>query len=180
MWKAHYVVIDATGIGAGLSSFLEKAFPTRVIAITFSSKTKSELGWRFLAIVETGRYKEYASPLSHLGGVTGGGGTPLSYFGEGAGGGGVSENEASRLLTLQSLFYRQVQHCQSTVLDGPGRIMRWGVPANTRDADSGELVHDDLLISASLCSFLDLQDWGTAESGVIRPLDPLEGMGDVF
>ena len=166
MWKAHYVVIDATGIGAGLSSFLEKAFPTRVIAITFSSKTKSELGWRFLAIVETGRYKEYASPLSHLGGVTGGR--------------GVREKDSSRLLTLQSLVYRQVQHCQSTVLDGPGRIMRWGVPANTRDADSGELVHDDLLISASLCSFLDLQDWGTAESGVIRPLDPLEGMGDVF
>jgi hypothetical protein len=62
LWDARCIVIDATGIGAGLASFLEKSFYGRVVPVTFFSKSKSELGWRFLAIVETGRYKEYTPP----------------------------------------------------------------------------------------------------------------------
>jgi hypothetical protein len=42
-----------------------------------------------------------------------------------------------------------VEHCQSTVLEGPGKKMRWGVPDGTRDDATGELVHDDLLVSAA-------------------------------
>ena len=59
-WGARYVVVDATGIGAGLASFLEKALPHRVIPFVFSQVSKSELGWNFLGIVDSGRYKEYA------------------------------------------------------------------------------------------------------------------------
>lgn len=61
-WRAEKVVVDATGIGAGLASFLEKALPGRVISFVFNSATKSRLGWDFLSLIETGRYKEYALP----------------------------------------------------------------------------------------------------------------------
>ena len=56
-WQSRYVVIDATGVGAGLASFLEKALPGRVLPFVFTQKSKSDLGWRFMAIVETGRFK---------------------------------------------------------------------------------------------------------------------------
>jgi hypothetical protein len=56
---------DATSVGTGLASFLEKALGDwrsdpvgKVLAVTFSPKTKSDQGWNFLAIVETGRYPE--------------------------------------------------------------------------------------------------------------------------
>ncbi len=59
----------------------------------------------------------------------------------------------------QETFWRQVEHCQSTVLEGPGKLMRWGVPDGTRDDTTGELVHDDLLVSAALCYALDGLGW---------------------
>ena len=59
-WHAIWLVVDATGVGAGLASFLSAALAGRVIPFQFSSKTKSDLGWDFVAIVETGRYRDYA------------------------------------------------------------------------------------------------------------------------
>ena len=59
-WHATWIVVDATGIGAGLASFLAKALGERVIPVTFSQKVKSDLGWNYLAVVETGRYRDYA------------------------------------------------------------------------------------------------------------------------
>jgi hypothetical protein len=58
-WQVKHIVIDATGVGAGLASFLDKAFPGRVLPFVFNSSTKSKLGWDFLAVVETGRFKDY-------------------------------------------------------------------------------------------------------------------------
>jgi hypothetical protein len=58
-WHAMFVVVDATGLGAGLASFLEKALGERLIPLQFSPKVKSDLGWDFLGIVETGRYRDY-------------------------------------------------------------------------------------------------------------------------
>jgi hypothetical protein len=58
-WGAGWVVVDATGVGAGLASFLQQALPGRVIPVTFSPQVKSDLGWGFLAVVETGRYRDY-------------------------------------------------------------------------------------------------------------------------
>ena len=59
-WHAWFIVVDATGVGAGLSSFLVNALGDRVIPVLFSPKVKTDLGWNFLAIVETGRYQDYA------------------------------------------------------------------------------------------------------------------------
>ena len=60
LWRAHYLVVDATGVGAGLTSFLDKAMPGKVIPYVFNSSTKSRLGWDFLSLIETGRLKDYA------------------------------------------------------------------------------------------------------------------------
>ncbi len=59
-WRAVQVVVDATGVGAGLASFLERALPGRVTRFVFSAASKSRLGWDFLSVVETGRWQEYA------------------------------------------------------------------------------------------------------------------------
>jgi hypothetical protein len=145
-WGPRYIVVDATGVGVGLSSFLDKAFPGQVLPFIFTGSSKSSLGWDFLSVIETGRYKEYTLPPDK--------GEP----------------------DLQSLFYRQCRGAQMEILPGPERRMRWGVPEGMRDEASGELLHDDLLISAALCALLDEQEWGTAVSEIISPLDPLDDL----
>jgi hypothetical protein len=60
VWGARWLVVDATGVGAGLASFLGQALPGKVVPFVFSAQSKSQLGWDFLSLVESGRYKEYA------------------------------------------------------------------------------------------------------------------------
>ena len=61
VWHARYVVVDSTGVGAGLSSFLRAALGDRVVMpVHFSLSSKSELGWNFLGIIDSGRFKDYA------------------------------------------------------------------------------------------------------------------------
>ena len=158
-WGARYLVVDATGIGAGLASFLEKALPGKVIPFVFTQKSKSDLGWTFLSIIETGRYKEYLTPFRA---------EPLR-----------AKPDTGILGTLQHTFWSQVESCQSQILEGPGKIIRWGVPDGYRDEASGELVHDDLLVSAALVGLLDGQEWGLAKSSV-NYADPLEGFKDAY
>ena len=137
-WNCQYIVVDSTGVGAGLASFLEKSFPGRVIPFLFTTKSKSDLGWQFLAVIETDRFKE-----------------PVNSYGN---------------------FWKEVEHCRNEVLDGPGRLMRWGVPDGTRDAN-GDLVHDDELISTALCAALDDQEWMHSDSPVVvQRIDPLAEM----
>jgi hypothetical protein len=57
-WGPQYIVIDATGVGEGLWALLNKAFPTRVIPVKFNKQVKSELGWKFLSIIDTGRFRD--------------------------------------------------------------------------------------------------------------------------
>lgn len=59
LWNPRYVVGDATGVGAGLASFFIKALPGRFIPFIFSLQSKSQLGWDFIAVVETGRFKDW-------------------------------------------------------------------------------------------------------------------------
>ncbi len=149
-WQVRWLVVDATGIGAGLASFLERALPGRVLPFVFTARSKSKLGWDFLAIIETGRYHEHLpSP---------------------------DDEQAA----LQGFFWRQVQHCQMTVLAGPGQALRWGVPDGLREAAGGELVHDDLLVSAALCARLDNLSWGRGESALVPAVDPLAGLSGTF
>jgi hypothetical protein len=60
IWTPLKIVIDATGVGEGLWAMLHGHFPTRVSAVKFSQQEKSEIGWRFLAIIETGRFRDCA------------------------------------------------------------------------------------------------------------------------
>jgi hypothetical protein len=143
-WGAQYVVIDSTGVGQGLASFLERAFPGRVIPYLFTQKSKSDLGWKFLAVVETGRFQEFLTPADNT-------------------------------------FWTELRYCQSEVLEGPGHTMRWGVPDGTRDDLSGNLVHDDTVLSAALCAVLDEQEWAvTAAPVVVAAADPLEELDRGF
>ena len=67
VWRASVVVVDATGVGAGLASFLAAALGERrtgrvvpVAPFVFTAASKSALGWSFLALIDAGRFKEYA------------------------------------------------------------------------------------------------------------------------
>jgi hypothetical protein len=116
VWKASWVVVDATGIGAGLASFLEstlKRSGVRVVPFIFTSASKSRLGWDFLGLIESGRYKEY-----------------------------VEDDD-----DVTDLFQAQLRATEYEVLNGPGNILRWSVPAGRG--------HDDLVMSAALVSVLD-------------------------
>jgi hypothetical protein len=59
-------------------------------------------------------------------------------------------------------------------------MMRWCVPDGKRDPASGELIHDDLIVSAALCSVLDEQPWGLAISEVLQGFDPISTLGDTY
>ena len=136
-WRPQHLVIDATGVGEGLWAMLDKAFPTRVIPVKFTSAVKSEIGYRFLAIIETGRFRDCdPSP------------------------------EADR----------QYAACQSQVLIGPGRTMRWGVPDGLRD-ENGGLIHDDIVMADSLVVELDRLEWThSSRTLVVHARDPLDDM----
>ena len=58
--------------------------------------------------------------------------------------------------------------------------MRWAVPDGTRDVATGDLVHDDYVLSAALISLLDQETWGVGDSQVVQQKDILEGMGETF
>ena len=60
LWGPRHVVVDATGVGEGLFSMLDLSLPGSCIPVRFSQAEKSEIGYQFLSIVETGRYREYA------------------------------------------------------------------------------------------------------------------------
>jgi hypothetical protein len=138
-WRVQYIIVDSTGVGQGLASFMEKSFPGRVIPFLFTAKSKSDLGWMFLAVIETGRFKE-----------------PINS---------------------SSTFWQEAKHCISQVLEGPGRMMRWGVPDGTRDEISGDLVHDDELTSSSMCALLDDQEWSIGGAPlIVERGDPLAEM----
>lgn len=99
VWRVRAIVVDATGVGAGLASFLADKLhrgprPVIVAPFVFTGKSKSDLGWAFLGLIDGGRFKEYA----------------------GAG------DELSRV------YWHQVAACRFEVLPGPGRLLRWSVP----------------------------------------------------
>jgi hypothetical protein len=156
-WRPWWTVIDATGVGAGLSSFLANAYPNRVIPFVFTSSSKSKLGWDFMGMIDSGRFKDYrATEPGHS--------RHASVY-------------AFDPDSLRELFLRQAEYCQYEVRPGSGQVLRWGVPDSQRDPATGELLHDDLLLSAALVAVLDGQDW--AISGpvmIVQGVDPLDAM----
>ena len=59
MWHCRRVMVDATGVGEPVASFLRKALGSRVTPFTFTQKSKSELGFNLLAAINSGRLKVY-------------------------------------------------------------------------------------------------------------------------
>ncbi len=102
VWRASMVVVDATGIGAGLASFLAAALGDRrrgtvipVLPFVFSRASKSALGWDFVALIDGGRFKEYAD-----------------------------DGDA-----LSRLFWSQLAATSFEAPPGPGKVLQWSVPA---------------------------------------------------
>jgi hypothetical protein len=52
----------------------------------------------------------------------------------------------------------QYKACQSEILLGPSKTLRWGVPEGTRGPD-GDLIDDDYILADALVSQLDALEW---------------------
>lgn len=145
-WHARYFVIDATGLGAGLASLLSKIWsPSEclVLPFTFTARSKSDLGWSFLSIIETHRFQDHAPSDSDEG-------------------------------YLQ--FWRQLPAV--THILRPDQTLSWGVPSGSMDPLTQTPLHDDWVISASLCALLDKHvSLSTGESVIIPPIDPFANLG---
>ena len=59
VWHCRHIVVDATGIGQPVASFLRSALGARVSPFTFTAQSKSELGFDLLAAINSGRLKVY-------------------------------------------------------------------------------------------------------------------------
>jgi hypothetical protein len=59
VWNCHRIVVDATGIGQPVASFLRKELGSRVIPFVVTSKSKSDMGFELLSLVNSGRLKLY-------------------------------------------------------------------------------------------------------------------------
>jgi hypothetical protein len=134
VWKASWVVVDATGIGAGLASFLRGSLgkrsgaypPVQVVPFVFSAASKSRLGWDFLGLIDAGRFKDYLSDAETA----------------------VQQRiEAGR---VTALYEAQLRATTYEVLQGPGNVLRWSVPVREG--------HDDLVMSAALTAELERLD----------------------
>jgi hypothetical protein len=141
-WKIQYIVIDATGVGEGLWGMCAKRYPTRTIPVKFSQQTKSEIGYAFIGMIETGRFRDCDT----------------------------TERVAE-----------QYENCESEILIGPARTMRWGVKDGTRSQATGELVHDDHIVMDALTTQLDLLEWYVpSETVIIEQADPLKEMDHAY
>ena len=60
VWHCRKIVVDATGVGEPVSSFLRKALGSRVYPFTFTQRSKSELGFSLLAAINSGSLKMYS------------------------------------------------------------------------------------------------------------------------
>lgn len=62
LWGAAHVVVDGTGVGGGLADWLRSRFGrSRVTDFKFSRLSKAGLMVDFLSVIETGRFKYFAS-----------------------------------------------------------------------------------------------------------------------
>jgi len=59
VWNCHKIVVDATGIGQPVASFLRKELGSRVIPFVITSRSKSDMGFELLSLVNSGRLKLY-------------------------------------------------------------------------------------------------------------------------
>ena len=176
-WLPRYFVVDATGVGEGLWALLDKAFPGKVIPVKFTAAVKSDIGYRFLAMINTGRFsvREHHATITH----------PDAWVS-----GQVSDQSSGERATSEHRQYplheerihtpqveAQYRACQSEVLPGPGKTLRWGVPDGTRDPE-GALIHDDFVLADALVTQLDDLDWSLSSPTLIINRDPFDSRLD--
>jgi len=53
-----YIVMDATGVGEGLWAMMEHRYREKVIPVKFTAQKKSDIGYHFIGIIETGRFRD--------------------------------------------------------------------------------------------------------------------------
>lgn len=165
-WGVEKMIVDASGVGAGVCSFLRDRLGERVIPLAFNRQVKSKLGWGFLAVIDTGRFQDFRSSQDNYNKA--GPNNPLAW---------QMMNEQDR---LQALFQRQLQAVTCEASIGPERWLKWSVPDGTADPLGG-LLHDDLVISAAMTAILDEQEWGLSLSAqLIQASDPLKEMDGIF
>jgi hypothetical protein len=63
-WKCHKVLVDATGIGQPVASFLRKELGSRIVPFTFTQKSKSDMGFEVLSFINSGRLRIYQKDSS--------------------------------------------------------------------------------------------------------------------
>lgn len=130
-WRVSILIIDATGVGAGLASFLkaelskraEGVAPVDVVPFQFTAQSKSRLAWDFIGLIAGGRYQEYvetAAPGSPEAGLT-------------------------------VAFTAQLRSIEYDVANTTSKQVRWGTPAHRG--------HDDLVMSAAMTALLDNYDY---------------------
>jgi hypothetical protein len=153
-WQVQALVVDATGVGAGLTSMLENALPGRVVPFTFSAASKSSLGWDFTGLVDAGRWQETLFPAHAPG------------------------DQAC----WQREFFAQLAACLFEVQPGPDHAMRWSVPDGSRDPLTRAFLHDDWVLSAALAAILDHRDWTFVHGPalIVQGRDPLKEMEGKF
>lgn len=105
-WNACAVVIDATGVGAGLAAFLEASLGSgkraiKVLPFIFSASSKSTMGWDFTTMIDSGRFKDYLDDSLEL--------TPEAR--------------------VTAEYWRQLREVTFRTSPGPGKLMQWSVPA---------------------------------------------------
>jgi len=59
VWNCRRIVVDATGIGQPVASFLRKELGSRVVPFVITSKSKSDMGFELLSLINSGRLKLY-------------------------------------------------------------------------------------------------------------------------
>jgi len=59
-WRPRCIVVDATGMGQPVAGMLEREFGSRVKPFVFTERSKSDLGYEFLSLVNGGRLRLYA------------------------------------------------------------------------------------------------------------------------
>ena len=140
-WNVQYIVIDSTGVGEGLWAMTAKRFPTKTIAVKFTQQTKSEIGYGYIGIIETGRFRDCAPSV---------------------------------------IVDEQYANCESEILIGPAKTMRWGVKDGTRNL-AGQLIHDDHITADAETAELDKLEWYVpSETAIIEQEDVLQEMNSAY
>ena len=62
LWRCRRVVVDATGIGAGVAAFLQKTLGKSVVTpFLFTAQSKSKLGFDLISAINSGRLRMYGA-----------------------------------------------------------------------------------------------------------------------